>query len=90
MSRERANVTVLVAANHTYGVLRTELGRHGNADFGPQATALTSLADPRLDWVALAHGFGVPAERADTAGALRRKLADAVTSDGPHLIEMAL
>jgi acetolactate synthase-1/2/3 large subunit len=90
MSRERTNVTVLIAANHTYGVLRTELARHGNAEFGPQATALTSLADPRMDWVALAHGFGVPAERASTAGALRRTLADAATSDGPHLIEMAL
>lgn len=90
MSRERANVTVLIAANHTYNVLRTELGRHGNTDFGPQAAALTSLADPRIDWVALATGFGVSAERASTVAQLRAALTDAVTSDGPHLIEMAL
>ena len=90
MSRERANVTVLIAANHTYGVLRTELARHGNPEFGPQASALTSLADPRLDWVALAEGFGVPAGRARTAGELRRALADAFATDGPQLIEMAL
>ena len=90
MARERANVTVLVAANHTYGVLRTELARHGNAEFGPQATALTSLADPQLDWVALAQGFGVPAARATTVRELRGSLTDALAADGPHLIEMAL
>ncbi|WP_312877661.1 thiamine pyrophosphate-dependent enzyme [Lentzea indica] len=90
MSRERTNVIVLIAANHTYNVLRTELGRHGNAEFGSQAEALTSLADPRVDWVALAAGFGVPAVRAVTVADLRKALTDAVASDGPHLIEMAL
>jgi acetolactate synthase-1/2/3 large subunit len=90
MSREQADVTVLIAANHTYNVLRTELGRHGNAEFGPQARALTSLADPQMDWVALAHGFGVPARRATRVAELRHALTDAVASDGPHLIEMVL
>lgn len=90
MSRERTNVIVLIAANHTYNVLRTELGRHGNAEFGSKAEALTSLADPRVDWVALAAGYGVPAVRAVTVADLRKALTDAVTSGGPHLIEMAL
>ncbi len=90
MSRERANVTVLIAANHTYNVLRTELARHGATDFGPQAAALTSLAEPRIDWVALATGFGVGAERVSTVAQLRTALTDAVASGGPHLIEMAL
>jgi acetolactate synthase-1/2/3 large subunit len=90
MSRELANVTVLVAANHTYNVLRTELGRHGTAEFGPQAETLTSLADPRIDWVSLAHGFGVPARRATDVAQLRHALTDAVVSGGPHLIEMVL
>jgi acetolactate synthase-1/2/3 large subunit len=90
MSRERANVVVLIAANHKYNVLRTELGRHGNAEFGPQAKALTSLADPRIDWVALAGGFGVPAGRATRVADLRHALTGAVEAGGPHLIEMAL
>jgi acetolactate synthase-1/2/3 large subunit len=90
MSRERANVIVLIAANHTYNVLRTELGRHGNAEFGSQAEALTSLADPCVDWVALAAGFGVPAVRAVTVADLRKALTDAAATGGPHLIEMAL
>jgi acetolactate synthase-1/2/3 large subunit len=90
MSRERANVVVLIAANHTYNVLRTELGRHGNAEFGPQAEALTSLGDPRIDWVALADGYGVPASRATRVGDLRHAFTDAVDAGGPHLIEMAI
>ncbi|MBP2328198.1 acetolactate synthase-1/2/3 large subunit [Kibdelosporangium banguiense] len=90
MSRERTNVIVLIAANHSYNVLRTELGRHGNAEFGPQAEALTSLADPRVDWVSLAGGFGVPANRATRVADLRHALTDAVDAGGPHLIEMAI
>ncbi|HTI22695.1 MAG TPA: acetolactate synthase large subunit [Kutzneria sp.] len=90
MSRERVNVTVVVVANHTYNVLRTELGRHGTTEFGPQATALTSLADPRVDWVALAKGFGVSACRAARVADLRTALADALATGGPHLIEAAI
>jgi len=90
MSRERCNVVVLIAANHSYNVLRTELGRHGNSHFGPQANALTSLADPCIDWVALANAFDVTANRATTAGELRKTMDDAVAAGGPHLIEMAL
>jgi len=90
MSRERANVIVLIAANHTYNVLRTELGRHGNSEFGPQAAALTSLANPLVDWVTLATGLGVPASRVARVADLRHALTDAVASGGPYLIEMGL
>jgi acetolactate synthase-1/2/3 large subunit len=90
MGRERCNVIVLIAANHSYNVLRTELARHGNSHFGPQATALTSLADPQIDWVALANGFGVPAGHVARVADLRKALDAAVAGGGPHLIEMAL
>ena len=90
MARERTDVVVLIAANHTYNVLRTELSRHGNAEFGPQASALTSLAEPQMDWVALATGFGVPARRVDRVGTLTSALLDAIAADGPQLIEMVL
>jgi acetolactate synthase I/II/III large subunit len=90
MARERCNVVVLIAANHVYNVLRTELGRHGNHDLGGQARTLTSLGDPSLDWTALAQGFGVPASRATTVGELAEQFAAAVAAPGPHLIEMAM
>jgi acetolactate synthase-1/2/3 large subunit len=90
MARERCNVVVLIAANHVYNVLRTELRRHGADDLGPQSRALTDLGRPTLDWIALATGFGVPASRAHDVGDLAGQLATALATPGPHLIEMAM
>jgi acetolactate synthase-1/2/3 large subunit len=90
MAREHCDVVVLIAANHAYGVLRTELARHGHERPGSQASGLTSLDDPRVDWVALAGGFGISAARAATAGELRQSVKHAVAEGGPHLIEMTL
>lgn len=90
MARERTDVVVLIAANHTYGVLRAELARHGQEQAGVQADALTRLDDPRLDWVSLAHGFGVGACRVARVGELRQAFEDALASPGPALIEVAL
>lgn len=90
MARERCNVIVLIAANHVYNVLRTELARHGNHDAGIQARNVTSLGDPAVDWTALALGFGVPASRASTVGDLSAQFTVALRAGGPHLIEMAM
>ncbi len=92
MARESADIVVLIAANRAYNVLRTELSRHADAEAaaGPQATRLTSLDDPAMDWVSLARGFGVPARNAATTGELRDAFASALRARGPHLIQMEL
>jgi acetolactate synthase-1/2/3 large subunit len=90
MARERRDVVVLIAANHAYRVLRTELARHGQEQPGPHACALTSLDGPRVDWVAMAGGFGVAAARVATAGELSQAVKHAVAEGGTHLIEMTL
>lgn len=90
MARESAEVIVLIAANHAYNVLRTELARHGSPEPGPQAARLTSLGEPAIDWVSLARGFGVPASDATTAGELRVAFTDALRARGPHLIQMTM
>lgn len=89
MAREDVDVTVLVASNNTYGVLRTELDRHDVARGGPAAAALTSLADPDLGWVSLARGLGVPACRVTTTGELATELARG-RGTGPRLVQMAM
>ena len=63
MARERASVTVLIAANHRYAILENELARAGVAPV-PAAEGLTRLDRPVVDWVRLAEGYGVAAERA--------------------------
>ena len=90
MARERTDVTVLITANHTYNVLRTELDRHDVDQGGSAAEALTSLARPTLDWVELATGFGVPSSRAHTTTELHAQLERALAEPGPHLIEMSM
>jgi acetolactate synthase-1/2/3 large subunit len=90
LARERLDVTVLICANRAYRILRIELARAGIAEPGPQALALTDLSRPALDWTALARGFGVPAERADSAEALAGALARSFAAPGPSLVECLL
>jgi acetolactate synthase-1/2/3 large subunit len=90
-ARESLDVTTVVYNNSTYAILRGELQQVGASGFvvgdGARAKALLDIGGPRLDFVALATGMGVPAVRVDTAegfaGALRRAAAE----PGPHLVE---
>ncbi|MBO1014480.1 acetolactate synthase large subunit [Achromobacter sp. SD115] len=89
LAHENLPVTVLIAANHQYAILRNEL-RRGNAVLGERAAELTSLDRPRIDWVGLASSYGVQASRAATAEELAAQLESALRQPGPVLIEMAL
>ena len=54
MARERLPVTIVIAANHRYGILQTELTR-AEVPLDQSAVArLTRLDNPRADWTALA------------------------------------
>jgi acetolactate synthase-1/2/3 large subunit len=90
LAREQLDVTVVVCANRAYRILRVELGRAGIAEPGPKALGLTDLGRPPLDWTALARGFGVPAVRVESAGALAAALRAAFAEPGPRLVEALL
>jgi len=90
IAREQLPVVILIAANHRYAILQNELRRFGVTEFGPQALALTELDRPRVDWKALAQGYGVPACTVVSNGELHRALSQAKASRGPFLIEMSL
>ncbi len=90
LARERLNVTVIICANHRYGILQTELRRAGAPLDRPATARLTSLDDPRLDWVALAKGYGVEGERISTPETFRSVLARTLRAPGPYLIEAQL
>jgi len=89
MAHEGLNLVVLVAANHEYAILRNELRRNGQP-LGKSAEAMTSLENPRIDWVQLAQAYGVVASRALTAEDLSAQLETAFIRKGPTLIEMSL
>jgi acetolactate synthase-1/2/3 large subunit len=51
---------------------------------------LLDLSNPDLDFVAIAEGFGVPANRATTAEELASQFSAALGDPGPHLIDAVL
>ena len=59
-------VTVLFA-NRSYKILQGELERVGLENVSPTARGQFELTPSDLDWVKLANGMGVPAERAESA-----------------------
>jgi acetolactate synthase-1/2/3 large subunit len=81
---------VVIFANGAYRILGIEMGRTGGGEPGPKASRLLDLGDPQIDWVALASGLGMPAERVETAEAFDAAMARAMTTPGPHFIEAAM
>jgi acetolactate synthase-1/2/3 large subunit len=95
-ARENLNITTVIYNNSAYAILRLELQRVGAQDAGqegvpgPKAKALLDLADPTLDFVALATGMGVPAVRVTTADELADALRRGLAEPGPFLIDAVL
>lgn len=87
MARSRLDVTVVILANRSYRILANEMSKIGAGSPDAATLPMMDLTDPAPDWVALATGYGVPAVRVDTAGALTEALARAHATPGPHLIE---
>jgi acetolactate synthase-1/2/3 large subunit len=90
MAREGLDVTTVIFANHAYRILDIEFGRTRSGEAGPAASKLLDLSDPRMDWVSLARGFGVPAVRCETAELFDKAFARAMAATGPHLIEATM
>jgi len=90
MAREGLDVVTVVFANHAYRILNIELARTRSGNAGPNARRMLDLGDPRMDWVSLAKGFGVPAVRAADAESFDAALARGLAGDGPMLIEAVM
>jgi acetolactate synthase-1/2/3 large subunit len=90
-ARERLNVVTVVCANSKYNILKIEVALQRCGASGQVARSLTDLGNPRMDWVALAHGFGVAhAVRVATVGALVDEFTAALRRTGPTVIEATL
>jgi len=85
-AREKQNVINVVFANHSYLILNFELARVGAGEPGPVARSMLDLSNPKMNWVKLAEGFGVPAVSTKTAGEFDAALVNALATPGPHLI----
>jgi acetolactate synthase-1/2/3 large subunit len=90
MVREQLDVTVIIFANHSYRILGVELSRTGAGKPGKAAASLLDLGNPRIDWLALASGVGMPAVHCESAEGFDAAFAGAMGQKGPVLIEVAL
>jgi len=88
-AREGLDVTTIIFNNRSYAILNLELSRVGARTDG-HAAELFDLSRPPLDFVALARGMGVDAERAETADDVVRALERCLAEPGPHLIDAIL
>lgn len=89
-ARERLNVVTVIFSNRRYAILHGEYAQVGAGAPGANARRLFDLEEPALDWVALARGMGVAAERADSAERFAGVLAAALRQAHPFLIEAVL
>ncbi len=90
MARENLRVTVIIAANHRYGILQTELRRAGADMNDAVVQQLTGLDHPRVNWLSLADGYGVPGEAVSSLEGFRDALRAGLTAKGPYLIQVEL
>lgn len=88
-ARENLKIITLIWSNRSYAILRHELANVG-ANPGRKALDMLSLADPDLDWVAIARGMGVPGSRATTIDEMARGFRAGLAAQGPYLIEVVL
>jgi acetolactate synthase-1/2/3 large subunit len=58
------------------------MGRTGAGNPGPAASKLLDLGNPRIDWVSLAGGLGLPAERVSTPEAFDEAFERAMNQTG--------
>jgi len=90
MAREGLSVTNVIFANRVYGVLKREYLSLGIGEPGPRARDLLEIGRPDLDWVSLARGMGVPAQRISSLDELVQALTQGFGAGGPTLIEIPL
>ncbi|MCG8545167.1 MAG: thiamine pyrophosphate-dependent enzyme, partial [Alphaproteobacteria bacterium] len=89
-AREGLDTTILVFANRAYNILKGELANVGAGNPGPRAHDMLSLDRPTIDWVSLAKGMGVEAERVETADALCDAFERGLAVQGPYLVEIVI
>ncbi|MDF1585790.1 acetolactate synthase large subunit [Marinimicrococcus flavescens] len=89
-ARENLDIVTVVFANRSYAILHGELKNVGAGAPGRNAQRMLDLDHPALDWVSLARGMGVEAERATTSEELVKALQAAMSRKGPYLIEAVI
>jgi len=90
MARESLKITTVIFANQAYAVLKREFSYLGVGNPGPRALNMFEIGRPKIDWVHLAKGMGVPATSVSSLDAFAKALREGFEVEGPSLIEVCL
>lgn len=82
--------TIVVINNGGYYILKAQLLQMAGQSAKHDRYVGTDIADPAVDFMALAAAFGVPAERAESAGEVTAAVRKAMDSGGPALVEVPI
>ncbi len=85
--RENLDVIVVVFNNRSYAILNIELERVGAKKSGVKAKSQLDLSQPKIDFVSIAAGMGMPAKRVQTGEEFTDALKTAFSKPGPCLID---
>ena len=87
----KLHIVFVVLANHEYRVLKHNLDTY-RIRFNATSNRDYPFMDlsPNLDFTALAQGMGVSSERIEDPDLLTKAIAAAISTKGPHLIEVVV
>ncbi len=89
-ARERLNILTVILSNRSYAILHHEMRGVGIESPGVNSRRMLDLDDPVLDFVQIARGLGVEAERARTPREFAAAYARGLAASTPFLIEAVL
>lgn len=89
-ARENLDVTNIIFSNRKYQILAIEYARAGVQNPGPKALDMFDLGKPDLDFSQIGQGMGVDSVTVTTAEDFHNALDDALSNDGPNLIEAVI
>jgi len=83
-------VVWLICNNAQYMILKRRLHAYGGAAAKAERYVGLDMMDPEVDFLALARAMGVHGVRADTADAVAKALQEALSRNGPTLIDVPI
>jgi benzoylformate decarboxylase len=86
----RIPVVWLICNNAQYMILKRRLHAYGGAAAKAETYIGLDLIDPEVDFLALARAMGVHGVRADTTDAVSKALREAISRNGPTLIDVPI
>jgi benzoylformate decarboxylase len=86
----RLPVVWVICNNAQYMILKRRLQAYGGAAAKAETYIGLDMMDPEVDFLALARAMGVHGVRADTADAVSKALHEALSRNGPSLIDVPI